>query len=79
MWYIEYSRTFKSKRTISKYKWFPVSTNENITPPNIELLHIAGQPIEKVEHTQYLVVFLDHKITGKNMSITFPVRLQGMW
>ena len=36
---------------------------------NIELnmeLHIGGQPIERVEHTKFLGLILDHKITWKN-------------
>ena len=29
-------------------------------------LHIGGQPIERVEHTKFLGLILDHKITLKN-------------
>ena len=39
-------------------------------------LHIGGQPIEKVQHTNCLGVILDHKITWKNILITFAVKLQ---
>ena len=43
---------------------FMVFTSKNKTPTNMEL-HIGGQPIEKVEHTKFLGVILDHKITWK--------------
>ena len=39
-------------------------------------LHIGVQPIEKVEHINFLGVILDHTITWKNILITFPVKLQ---
>ena len=43
---------------------FMVFTSNNKTPTNMEL-HIGGQPIEKVEHTKFLDVILDHKTTWK--------------
>ena len=43
---------------------FMVFGNKNKTPTNMEL-HIGCQPIEKVEHTKFLGVILDHKITRK--------------
>ena len=41
-----------------------VFSNKNKTPTNMKLL-MGGQPIEKVEHTKFLGVILDHKITWK--------------
>ena len=44
---------------------FMVFTNKNKTPPNMEL-HIGDRPIERVEHTKFLGLILDHKLTWKN-------------
>ena len=44
---------------------FMVFTNKNKTPPNMEL-HIGDRPIERVEHTKFLGMILDHKLTWKN-------------
>ena len=41
-----------------------VFIGKNESPTNMDL-HIGGQPIEKVEHTKFLGVILDHKITWK--------------
>ena len=53
---------------------FMVFTNKIKTPPNMEL-HIGGQPIERVEKKN-LGLIVDHKITWKNISISFPIKLQ---
>ena len=44
---------------------FMVFTNKNKTPPNMDL-HFGDRPIERVEHTKFLGLILDHKITWKN-------------
>ena len=54
---------------------FMVFSNKNKTPTNM-ILHIGGQPIEKVEHTKFVGVILDHKITWKKHINYIPVKLQ---
>ena len=44
---------------------YMVFTNKNKTPPNIKL-YIGGQPSDRLEHTEFLGLILDHKITWES-------------